>query len=128
MTRRSPSRPRAAKIFPMRVEEAESRLGVSFPPGLAALYAVGDGRFDQRGQWWVVWPLDRLVENNAARWHEGMLARDLLAFGDDGTGNPFCVSLVRPRDEVLRWSWIEGEVEQSAGTFADFVHEWLDVR
>jgi hypothetical protein len=49
----------------------------------------------------------------------------LLAFGDDGTGNPFCVDLDGPHDAVVRWNWIELDVEYREGSMADFRSTWL---
>jgi hypothetical protein len=105
-----------------RLGAAEGSLGFPLPPPMRALVLQGDGRFRTDGQWWVVWPLDRLVADTLTAWADGTLDRALVAFGDDGTGNPFCAS-VGP-DEVVRWSWINGEVEQVEGTFADFVMAW----
>jgi hypothetical protein len=52
------------------------------------------------------------------------LPRTLLAFGDDGTGNPFCTP-ADGHDEVLRWSLIDGDVEYSEGTMDAFRTRWL---
>ena len=73
----------------------------------------------------MVWPLARVVEDNQRAWGDGTLPRDLLAFGDDGTGNPFCLSLSSPADEVLRWNWLDREVEVDEGTMQEFSREWL---
>ena len=110
----------------MNIEEAEQALNVVLPPMLRELYTHRDGWWDPAGQWWVVWPLDRLVAENRAAWGEndGALPRALLAFGDDGTRNPFCTP-ADGHDEVLRWSWIDGEVECSEGTMDAFRTRWL---
>lgn len=92
---------------------------------LRALYSDADGRFSRGGRYWVVWPLARLVEENQRAWGEGTLPRDLLAFGDDGTGNPFCLSLSSPADEVLRWNWIDHHVEVDEGSMQTFSRQWL---
>jgi hypothetical protein len=49
----------------------------------------------------------------------------LLAFGDDGTGNPFCVDLDGLHDAVMRWDWIDLDVEYREGSMADFRSTWL---
>jgi hypothetical protein len=90
---------------------------------VASIYDGGDGRFSEDGQWWVVWPLDRLVDENRDAWDRG-LPRDLLAFGDDGTGNPFCVQLATASADVLRWSWIDLAVERTEGSMDSFLAEW----
>ena len=101
---------------------AEAQLSVRLPQSLRILFLRGDGRFRLDGQWWVVWPLDRVVSDSRAAWGDGNLDRRLLAFGDDGTGNPFCVRL--DGDEVVRWSWIDGGVERVEGSMDEFVAEW----
>jgi len=70
--------------------------------------------------------LNRLVAENQAAWDEdaSSLPRTLLAFGDDGTGNPFCTP-ADGHDEVLRWSWIDGDVEYSEDTMDAFRTRWL---
>jgi hypothetical protein len=108
-----------------RVAEAEQRLGVRLPERVRALYAASDGRYAEAGQWYVVWPLGRVVEDNQRAWSDGTLPRELVAFGDDGTGNRFCVSPAFMTDEVLRWNSIDLAVEASEGTVAQFVKEWL---
>jgi hypothetical protein len=110
----------------MNLEEAEQTLGVAFPALIRKLYDDRDGWWDAAGRWWVVWPLKRVVTENRAAWDEGVpsLPRALLAFGDDGTGNPFCAAL-DGHDEVLRWSWIDDDVECSEGTMDAFRARWL---
>ncbi len=51
--------------------------------------------------------------------------RTLLAFGDDGTGNPFCVPLDSEADEVLRWNWFDQDVEANEGGMDHFLRTWL---
>jgi hypothetical protein len=62
-----------------RLDEAEDRVGVVFPAWLRARYTASDGFFRQDGQWWVVWPLDR-VESTLVAWEEGSLDRSPVAF------------------------------------------------
>ena len=110
------------------LDAAERSLGRAIPADLRSLYEAADGFFDQAGQWFVVWPLERLVSDNVRSWSEGRLRRDLLAFGDDGTGNPFCVPTneARPR-EVIRWSWIDDDVEDAVAT-QEFFSIWTTLR
>jgi hypothetical protein len=79
----------------------------------------------ERASWWVVWPLERVIADNEDAWREKRLPASLLAFGDDGTGNPFCAALDDAQDEVLRWSWIDGDVEAVVGSMAEFMREWV---
>jgi hypothetical protein len=68
------------------------------PPQLAALYLVSDGVWARDGHWFVVWPVADLFPRNDHEWNSlGHGRRELLAFGDDGTGGRFCV----PRDGGL---------------------------
>ena len=100
----------------------ERELGVPLPATLRSLYGTRDGRFSEEGQWWVVWPRDRLVAENKDAWQQG-LPTSLIAFGDDGTGNPFCVDVSGMSSEVLRWNWIDLAVERYPGDlgFAEFL-------
>jgi cell wall assembly regulator SMI1 len=104
---------------------AERLLGVRLPERLRDLYRAGDGRYRSDGEWWVVWPLERITAETARAWEQGMLPQDLLAFGDNGTGNPFCVPL-HGDDEVILWSWIDGALEGSEGTLSQFLHRWVE--
>lgn len=107
------------------MSRAEVVLGISLPVPLRRLLAEGDGRFDQGGQWWVAWPLARIVKENLAAWGDRGLPRSLLAVGDDGTGDPFCLDLSGASDHVVRWSWIDSGVTADEGTWDEFCQEWL---
>jgi hypothetical protein len=107
-----------------KVAEVEGLLSVSLPPSLRRLYEHSDGHWDEAGQWWVIWPLARVLEHNQRAWGDGTLDRDLLAFGDDGTGNPFCVSLTSPSDQVVRWNVIDLAVEVDEGNIEQFCETW----
>ena len=99
-------------------------MGRALPPVLRRLYAAADGLFDDSGEWWIVWPVDRVASDNMRAWSAGELASDLLAFGDDGTGNPFCI---QHEDRVVHWSWIDGAVALVIGDFDTFLVEWTRV-
>ena len=75
----------------------------------------------------MVWPLDRLIMENKEAWRKG-LPTALVAFGDDGTGNPFCVEVGDASSEVLRWNWIDLAVERSEGSVAEFTAHWCSER
>jgi cell wall assembly regulator SMI1 len=105
-----------------RIADVEQQLGVTLPDRLRRMYERHDGHFDERGQWWVLWPLGRLAEENLDAWQRGLPAT-LLAFGDDGTGNPFCLTLGDGAPEVVRWSWIDEAPERSAGSLEQWVED-----
>jgi cell wall assembly regulator SMI1 len=102
----------------------EETLEATFPTPLRKLYLATDGVYDERGQWFVVWPLDELARRNQLHWaEEGAGRRELLGFGDDGTGAPFCV----PRDGapgVFTWNPVEAAPHWLANDIEDFWTGW----
>jgi SMI1 / KNR4 family (SUKH-1) len=100
-----------------RLASIEGELGVPLPAALRPLYETSDGRFSEEGQWWVVWPVDRLTMEHKKASRKG-LPTTLVAFGDDGTDNPFCVDVGDASSEVLRWNWIDLAVKRSEGSRA----------
>lgn len=110
-----------------RLAACETQMRRRWPRDLRLLYATVEGLYDTSGEWWVVSPVERVVRDNTRAWTSGELAGDLLAFGDDGTGNPFCI---QNEDRVVRWSWIDGAVERDIGDLSAFLAEWtgVDVR
>jgi len=108
-----------------RLREIEAILRRTLPSDLRILLAAADGLFSRGGQWWVIWPSDRVVEENLRTWNAGQLDSDLIAFGDDGTGNPFCIT---SDNEVIYWSWIDVAIERSMGRLPDLLVEWVQSR
>lgn len=93
-------------------------MGTLLPDPLVSLYRANDGVFDLSGQWWVIWPLARMVEAKA--WlatFDGYLDR-WIPFGDDGTGDPFCFH--RENEAITRLTVIDGAHEPFAQGLADF--------
>ena len=101
------------------IDMAESDLGVVLPEPIRRLLLGGDGRFDLEGQWWVAWPLERIVQENLEAWSHRGLPRSLLAIGDDGAGDPFCLRLSGGGNRVVRWSWIDSDVAEDEGPWED---------
>lgn len=100
------------------VSAAEVELAASFPLQLRQLYMQTDGVWDRSGRWYVIWPLDDLLERNSGTADE----RGAIAFGDDGTGNPFCVH----RDgTVSYWSEIDAEQTFLSLDLTSFWMAWL---
>jgi len=116
------------QLQPAATEETvalqQERLRAQFPFQLSRLYLESDGVFDQRGQWFVIWPLAELPRRNRFEWaRDGIARRDLVAFGDDGTGASFCV----PRDGgsgVFIWNPLTGAPYWLANDIGDFWIGW----
>jgi hypothetical protein len=107
------------------VTAAEAALAAVLPADLRQLYLVTNGVFDRSGQWFVIWPLPEVVTRNREEWLQDSspARRELVGFGDDGTGAPFCVR----RDggsSVFAWSAIEGKPTLLARSVADFWSGW----
>jgi hypothetical protein len=102
----------------------EERLDATLPAELRKLYLVSDGVFDERGRWFVVWPLAELARRNELEWAaDGAGRRELLGFGDDGVGAPFCV----PRDGrsgVFSWNPVDAGPHWLANDIDDFWIGW----
>ena len=109
---------------PSRIDRAETQLGACFPAQLRRLYEVSDGVFDQPGQWWVVWPVAEAVRRTESAWSDaGAGRRQLVSFGDDGTGATFCV----PRDGgagVFVWHPVEAAPLWLANDVSSFWEAW----
>lgn len=102
--------------------EVERTLAITLPHELRDLYLASDGVYDEQGQWYVIWPLARVVEDNQQSW-DGSVPRHLLAFGDNGCGDPFCVA----RDGsagVFCWSAIDDEATWLASSVVEFWRGW----
>jgi cell wall assembly regulator SMI1 len=107
------------------LERVERDLDLRLPDVLKDLYASGDGRYNSGGEWWVVWPTARLVEENRRAWQNG-LPRTYFTFGDDGTGDPFYIDLEVVDGEVQRWSWIDNASQGVVGTISEFRAIWIE--
>ncbi|GAA4263840.1 hypothetical protein GCM10022255_112030 [Dactylosporangium darangshiense] len=93
------------------------------PPALRTLYRATDGVFDKLGQWFVNWPLERMAEEHHHAWTDAPMARrQLLGFGNDGTGAPFCVPS-DGSDGVFVWNHIDQQTYRLAGTVEEFLGE-----
>jgi hypothetical protein len=97
---------------------AEEALHTLLPDGLVSLYRRSNGIFDNLGQWWVVWPIDRMLEARAWLSTFPGYLDDWIPFGDDGTGDPYCFH--RADESITRLSMIDGDHELFASSPADF--------
>src|SRR4051794_33955107 len=81
-------------VPPGDLAAGERRLGIELPADLRQMYEATDGLYDGGGEWFVMWRFADLVERNLEAWKlESGDRRLQLGFGDDGTGNPFCIRL-----------------------------------
>lgn len=108
------------------IAAAEAALKAVFPAELRQLYLHSDGVPDRAGQWFVIWPLAEAITRNRQAWvQDGSPSRrELVGFGDDGTGAPFCV----PRDGssgVSAWSPVNGEATPLADSVPGFWSGWV---
>lgn len=98
--------------------KAEGVLGARLPDELVRLYKAANGRYSVHGQWWVVWPLDRMAEADAWLRPVDGYRDDWIAFGDDGTGDPYC--LHRADRSISRLSMIDLGHQHVAMGLPDF--------
>jgi hypothetical protein len=111
-------------VDPAHIANAERRLGLALPREVRELYLATDGVYDGPGQWFVMWRLDDLVTRNLAAWRsEGAPRRELLGFGDDGTGAALCVPL-DGRTTVRHWSTIDQDSSAIARGLREFWTGW----
>ena len=99
----------------------ERALDATLPSDLRKLYLVTDGVFDLPGEWFVIWPLADMVDRNRADWltyPDSPTRCDLVAFGDEGTGNPFCTAR-NGGAAVFDWSPIDDTATCLANTITD---------
>jgi hypothetical protein len=111
------------------LDGAERVLGITLPQELREFLAATDGLYDRHAQHDYGWPLQRVVSENTDAWkhNEMALDRDLLAFGDDGAGDWFCVPVSSGRHaEVVHWGWIGHERRTIAPSVRKFWEGWYD--
>ena len=72
-----------------------------------------------------IWPLAWVRKRNQESWESSSGHGDgLLAFGDDGTGAPFCVSADGAAG-VFIWSPIDGQATRLADDVRSFWAAWM---
>jgi hypothetical protein len=105
------------------LDAAERVLGVRLPGELRSLYMASDGVFDKVGQWFVIWPVGMVAEQNRYL-RNASLPGGLIAFGDDGTGDVFCTE--PGRQGISCWHPVDGSVQPLASDIAAFWRGWTD--
>ena len=105
--------------------DAEAVLGAVFPTALRQAYLASDGAFLRNGQYYPLWPLAEVLRRNSDdwSWDDTPERHELVGFGDNGTGEPFCVARTGS-DTVYHWSPIGGEATPLAKTLAEFWAGW----
>ncbi|NIK60867.1 SMI1/KNR4 family protein [Kribbella shirazensis] len=108
------------------IAAVELRLDITFAAELRGLYEATDGIFDKPGQWFVMWRLGEVARWNLDAWNgwESEARRKLLGFGDDGTGDPFCVAL-DGEPTIFTWSPIEQQARSLAPNLREFWLGWF---
>jgi hypothetical protein len=103
----------------------EAILDALFPAALRQAYLASDGALLRDGQYYPLWPLAEVLRRNRDdwSWDDRKERHELVGFGDNGTGEPFCVDRVGS-DTVYHWGPIGGEVTPLAGTLAEFWAGW----
>jgi cell wall assembly regulator SMI1 len=111
---------------PTEIAAVELRLGTRLPDELRGLYEETDGIYHKPGQWFTMWRLSDLANWNLEAWNgwESEDRRRYLGFGDDGTGNPFCVELAGG-PTIFTWSPIEQIAWPLAQNLRAFWVGWL---
>jgi SMI1 / KNR4 family (SUKH-1) len=107
--------------------QAEKIIG-QIPRELASFLREVNGVFDQSGQWHVGWPLNRIVAERQGPSYGQRQLGHLLAFGDNGTGEPFCVPTSAPdaaTTPVSHWSFIDGQATILAPSLHQFWAGWI---
>ncbi len=101
-------------------------LGLSLPSDIRGLLRSSNGLFDSEGQWYFVWPLERIVAENFAlrAGEDSSFPAGLVGFGDDGTGASFCIATSEDQ-QIYWWSPIDTQVRMLADNLDSFVVRWL---
>jgi len=97
------------------------------PPSLISILEVTDGFDHAAGQWSCSWPVSQIAEENRRRWAAGLLPRGLIAFGDNGAGDPFCLVMEGPAaGHVMEWSAMARAAVRTWPSLERFWPAWLN--
>lgn len=115
-----------APADPGEIAAVELRLGIGLPAELRGLFGATNGIYDKPGEWFVMWRLEDVAQWNLEAWNgwESEARRRFLGFGDDGTGDPFCVALDGD-STVFTWSPVGQEARPLAPNLREFWLGWL---
>ncbi|UNL86985.1 SMI1/KNR4 family protein [Priestia koreensis] len=111
------------------IKEAEKQLGVTFPKQYKELFKVVNN--PEIGDW-VLYPIkdptnlkktwDDIVRQNGEV-RVDYMSKDLIAIGDDGSGDCLCMKVCDGRmgDEIYIWYHEDGEIEEYAPNLREFI-------
>lgn len=126
----------APPASPEAVQRAERGLGLALPEHLRDLYAVSDGLTGEYGAG-LVWPVDRLLEENQAYRSNPEFAElympfdPLLFFADAGNGDLFGFTVLAGsvrRPDVFSWDHETDSRTWAAPDLRLYVEWWLSGR
>lgn len=123
---------------PEAINRAGREIGLAIPPGLADLLTTTNGfslevpeslagYMKPDDEWYEpCWPIETLVSLNRDARVDDLIPTYLLAFGDNGADQWFCVDARSGSDEtVYSWAAIGREETRMAPDLATFWREWL---
>lgn len=111
------------------IKAAEDKLGSIIPQQYKELFKLVNNA--EIGEW-ILYPIkdhrnpkktwdDIVRQNNEVRDED--MSRDLIAIGDDGSGNKLCLKVNDGimGDEIYLWSHEDGELEEYASNLKEFI-------
>lgn len=113
---------------------AEAALQARFPDALRSLLLESDGVMDRGASMWLIWTLERIIEDNRslrAKELQSLYERDfrsLVFFADAGAdgilfGFPVVAGTCAPC--VMVWHPIDDDLDPVATSLEEFVDRWL---
>ncbi|MFT4416671.1 SMI1/KNR4 family protein [Fredinandcohnia humi] len=111
------------------IKSAEQKLGVTFPEQYKELFMLVNNA--EIGEW-ILYPIkdsrnpkktwDDVVRQNIECREEGF-PKNLIAIGDDGSGDKLCLIIKNGimRDEIYVWYHENGDIDEYAPNLKDFI-------
>lgn len=111
----------------LEIQQAEAELRMAMPPQLADFLHATNGLSDLASRYAYGWGIETIVAENRRAWADAAMPLDraLLAFGADGAGGWFCLSLHAHDPRVFHWTWIDGAATPVADDLPEFWPSWL---
>ncbi|MEY9971984.1 hypothetical protein ABH966_002358 [Lysinibacillus sp. RC46] len=120
---------RKAGVTDFDIKSAEEKLGAVFPEQYKELFRLVNNA--EIGEW-TLFPIkdqknpkktwDDVVRQNQDAKDEEM-SSDLIAIGDDGTGDKLCLQVINGKmnDEIYIWNHETAEIEEYTSNLKDFI-------